>query len=330
MTKPSPFGAPGEMSTEIATRFAVDNAGNSPSKKRVIHVLLDDLEPDPRNPRPVDDASMSAVSLDELRQTMENGGQQTPIIVGPRGENGKYKLIAGHRRLAAAKRSTSIERLEAILLETMPEGGERGILQVQLLENSHRENPNVVADAEGVARLLELYSGNREQVMAVLGIDGSGLTQKLKVAQASEEVKDFARRSQAKDLVGLYELAKLAGEDLEAARNLMKERLSGGDSGGLRGSVKAARQAAKKERGEKEGDGEKGGAKGAPVILGTRGRAPAVQRVALDRSKAQAVLYIDAKGEQFKFAFTIDQLAALREALGDGEVVGERGDGEAV
>lgn len=309
----NPFGAPRAPSTEIETRFAVDATGNSPSTKRVILVMLDDLDPDPRNPRPADDPSMSEVALDELRVSMENGGQTTPIIVGPRTPAGRYPLLAGHRRLAAAKRSQTLERLEALLLESMPEDGERGVLRVQLLENSHRQNASVIADAEGVSRLVQLYDNDRKKVMGVLGIDETTLSMKLKVASTSADVKDFARRIQARDLVALYDLARLETEDPEAARGLMRERMNSGEGAGLRGSVKAARQAAKKERGDKEGDEVRAG-KGT-VVVGTRGRAPAVQRVALDTQKSPPVLYIDAKGEQFKFAFSPEHLATLRAAM---------------
>lgn len=318
MTKSAvdPFASIGdEVAPDVQARFSAGKDGHVPSKdERIIIIPKDEIEPDPNNPRRPDDPSMALGELDNIRASIENAGQQIPIIVGPRGANGKYRLIAGHRRLAAIMRSDKVHTCKAILRETIP-GGERGVLEIQLLENAHRPDVSVISDAEAVRKLVELYDGDRATVQGILGISREMLSYKLSVANASDQVKDFARRSHQDDLQGLYELVKLDGENPEVAQQYMRERLANKSTAGIRGDVKQLRAKMKASSADAaKGDGTDGG-KGGVMVVGTRGKAPLAQKVAIDVSKGYPVLLVESKGVLNRYRLDEAGVAAIRDGI---------------
>lgn len=330
MTKTAvdPFASIGDdVAPDVQARFTAGKDGHVQSKdERIIIIPKDEIEPDPNNPRRPDDPSMALGELDNIRASIENAGQQIPIIVGPRGANGKYRLIAGHRRLAAIMRSDKVHTCKAILRETIA-GGERGVLEIQLLENAHRPDVSVISDAEAVRRLVELYDGDRATVQGILGVSREMLSYKLSVANASDQVKDFARRSHQDDLQGLYELVKLDGENPEVAQQYMRERLANKSTAGIRGDVKQLRAKMKASTTDGKGDGTDGG-KGGVMVVGTRGKAPLAQKVAIDVSKGYPVLLVESKGVLNRYRLDDAGVAAIRDGIAAVGVGASVGDGE--
>lgn len=82
-------------------------SAETPSVESTAQILkqlaLDEIELDPvTDVRPGPVPKDEAAKIDALAKSMYEQGQAQPIVVRP-GENGKYKLIAGRRRLAAKK-----------------------------------------------------------------------------------------------------------------------------------------------------------------------------------------------------------------------------------
>ncbi len=280
--------------------------------EKLILIPKDEIEPDPKNARRQDDPTMSEVSLDSLRISMENAGQRVPIIVGPRNSNNRYQLISGHRRLAAALKSDKLEILKAVYLDALPEDGERGVLTIQLIENAHRPEISPVSDAEAVKRLLDLHNGDRRLVQDALGIDRATLGNKIQLAEAPDAVKDFARGANVRDLQALYELIKLWNDDQPKAQEIIRERMKKGDFQGMRKELKDIRTAVKSTR---EGDATEAGKTGQPRVAGSRGRAPQATKAVVDWSKQSPILYIEAKGQTHRFSVNDELLTRLRETL---------------
>jgi len=90
--------------------------------------------------------------LDELAASIAQHGVLQPIVVEP-GEEGRYNLKIGNRRLAAAK-MVGLETVPAIILDR-PIGTEESIA-MQLVENLHREDLDPIDEAEAYAALKEM------------------------------------------------------------------------------------------------------------------------------------------------------------------------------
>ena len=80
---------------------------------------------------------------------------------------GSYELIAGERRLRAAKRA-GLDRVPAILREA--DDGER--LELALIENMAREDLNAVEEARACATLVEDLGLTKEEVELRLFLQG--------------------------------------------------------------------------------------------------------------------------------------------------------------
>ena len=95
-------------------------------------VPLDDIVPDPNNPR----KSFDQAALNELAQSIEARGILQPIVLSPKNDEGKYVIRYGERRWRAA----AIAKLAAVpaIIATADEGDGRALDQV--VENEQREN----------------------------------------------------------------------------------------------------------------------------------------------------------------------------------------------
>lgn len=87
--------------------------------------------------------------LTKLMESLRANGLINPILV-----NADHELIAGRRRLEAAKR-LGWQNIEATVTET---DNEAELLEKELDENIHRRNLSAVELAEGYARLEKLQN----------------------------------------------------------------------------------------------------------------------------------------------------------------------------
>ena len=90
--------------------------------------------------------------LDELVASIAQHGVLQPLVVEP-GEEGRYRLQIGRRRLEAA-RMAGLETVPALVLDS-PLGPEES-LEVRLVENLHREDLDPIDEAEAYASLREM------------------------------------------------------------------------------------------------------------------------------------------------------------------------------
>ncbi|MFC5848775.1 ParB/RepB/Spo0J family partition protein [Deinococcus petrolearius] len=125
------------------------------SAPTVFNVSSDQIQVRPEfNPRgqhtPAADA-FSEPALRALGESMRREGVLTPLIVS-QGAEGSYWLIAGERRLRAA-RLVGLSTLP-VMLKT-----EQDAARLALVENLQRQNLNPVDETFGVFRLLSLETG---------------------------------------------------------------------------------------------------------------------------------------------------------------------------
>lgn len=90
-------------------------------------------------------------SLNELMVSVRHRGILQPLIVRTKSDyDDKYYLVAGERRLRAAKR-LGMEEVPCILYQKMTDVNAR---YTQFIENAHRENLNPIEYATGLANLM--------------------------------------------------------------------------------------------------------------------------------------------------------------------------------
>jgi ParB family chromosome partitioning protein len=120
---------------------------------------IDKIQLPQKQPRRYFDAE----KLAQLVQSVKEFGILEPLLVRPLA-NGEYELIAGERRLRAAK-ETGLQEVPIVSREL----DDKQALQVSLMENLQREDLNPVEETEAVLDLLALaLEVDRSDVVSIL------------------------------------------------------------------------------------------------------------------------------------------------------------------
>lgn len=183
---------------------------------KILYLSPNAIRPNPAQPRKV----FSDADLQELAESIRAHGILQPLSVR-RAQDG-YELIAGERRLRAAK-SIGLERLPCLVVQV--NDSESSMLA--LIENLQRKDLDYIEQAEGIARLLRLYSISQEAAAAQLGKSQSAIANKLRLLQHSPAVRTSLRENglserQARALLRLSS----DGEKLDAIRHIVKYGLN--------------------------------------------------------------------------------------------------------
>ena len=110
----------------------------------LLRAPIDSIDPNPNQPRETFDEE----ALDELAASIKQLGVLQPLLV--REKVGGYELIAGERRLRAARR-TGLAEVPVMVVEA----DDRGSLERALVENIHRTDLNPIEEAAAYRQLIE-------------------------------------------------------------------------------------------------------------------------------------------------------------------------------
>ena len=136
------------------------------------------IRPNPAQPR----RSFDPEALQELAVSIAQHGLLQPLTV--RKQGGVYELVAGERRLRAA-RMAGLPEVPCLLVAA--DEAESGLLA--LVENLQREGLSCWEEAEGIARLMQLSGLNQEQAARRLGKSPSAVANKLRLLKHSPAVR---------------------------------------------------------------------------------------------------------------------------------------------
>lgn len=150
----------------------------------VISVAIGLISPNPAQPRTYFDD----YALTQLAVSIQQNGIMQPLIVR-RMENGTYQLIAGERRLRAA-RLVNLDYVPCIVIEK--EDKESAVLAI--LENIQRADLNYLEEAAAIKRLIDHYELTQEEAAQKLGIAQSTVANKLRLLRLSDKDKELVLR----------------------------------------------------------------------------------------------------------------------------------------
>lgn len=145
----------------------------------VLQLPVDAIVRNPRQPRDQFDPK----DLEELAASIREHGIIQPLIVSP-GTEGTYTLIAGERRLEAAR---------LVGLRTVPaiprQASDRDLLELALIENIQRAELNPLEEAEAYRQLTEDFGLSHEEVASRVGKSRPAVSNTMRLLQLSEAVK---------------------------------------------------------------------------------------------------------------------------------------------
>jgi ParB family chromosome partitioning protein len=122
-------------------------------------IQVDDIQPNPDQPR----HQFDDTELRQLADSIRQHGILQPLVVVQEGAG--YRLIAGERRLRAA-RLAGLEEVPVVFRDT-PEG--EASLALSLVENVQRHDLNALEEAEAYRRLVEGMGITQEAVAREVG-----------------------------------------------------------------------------------------------------------------------------------------------------------------
>lgn len=133
------------------------------------------IDPHPDNPR------KNIGDVTDLAASIKTNGLLTPLSVVPNGE--RYRVIAGHRRLAACKQA-GIGAVPCFVLQLGP----LQQLEAMVTENCQREQLTVLEEADAIQGMLDL-GATTASVAHRLGRSGDYVRDRAKAASIKTEVR---------------------------------------------------------------------------------------------------------------------------------------------
>lgn len=145
-------------------------------KGAVASIRLERIVPNPRQPR----APIDPHELKELTGSIREHGVLQPLIISPANAAGDHTLIAGERRLRAA-RLAGLEEVPVIVREA----DDRQLLAWALIENLQRQDLNPLEAAEGFRQLAEDFGLSHEAIAGQVGKSRTAVSNTLRLLKLS-------------------------------------------------------------------------------------------------------------------------------------------------
>ena len=153
----------------------------TPNKQSIKEIELNQIKPNRFQPRQTFDEQ----KITELSQSIATHGILSPILVRETGAGG-YELIAGERRLRAAKKAG---------LETAPcmvdSAEDQLSLELALIENLQREDLNPIEEARGYDRLKREFSLTQDKIAEVTGKARSSVANSMRLLNLPTSIIDL-------------------------------------------------------------------------------------------------------------------------------------------
>ena len=145
----------------------------------VVQLKVDDIVPNEFQPR----TKFDDEKIKELAQTLQTHGMIQPIVVRKKNDD-KYEVIAGERRLRAAK-LLGWETISAIVRNLT----DTETASVALIENIQREELSVIEEAQAYQQLIKMHSLTQEALAQRLGKSQSTIANRLRLLSLPDEIK---------------------------------------------------------------------------------------------------------------------------------------------
>jgi ParB family transcriptional regulator, chromosome partitioning protein len=159
----------------------IPGGGNALTENGVMLVPVEMVLPNPRQPR----SMMHPEELEDLTASIREHGVLQPLIVTPGDMDGRYVLIAGERRLQAARLAG---------LDTVPvlvrQATDQQRLELAIIENVQRSDLSALEQAEAYRQLAEDFDLSHEDIAARVGKSRVAVTNTLRLLKLPDVIKN--------------------------------------------------------------------------------------------------------------------------------------------
>lgn len=148
-------------------------------------VEVEMIDPNPDQPR----RDFNEKELRSLSQSIKAKGIIEPLVVTKK-DDGRFELIAGERRLKAAK-LVNLDQVPVIINNNIEEASDRLVLA--LLENLCREDLNPIEEAESFLRLEKDFGKSHQEIAVMSGRERPTITNAIRLLKLPDFVQDDIR-----------------------------------------------------------------------------------------------------------------------------------------
>jgi len=125
----------------------------------------------------------------ELVASIKEKGIVQPILIRPVKNGKRFEIIAGERRLRAAK-ELGLEEIPAIIKKVSDEEA----LEISLIENIQREELNPIEEAHAYKELIDKFNLAQEDIAKAVGKDRSTISNTLRLLKLPKKIQDYVSR----------------------------------------------------------------------------------------------------------------------------------------
>ena len=162
---------------------------NEISQGKIVELPIDDVEPDPNQPRKYFDET----SLQELAQSIRQHGLLQPILVRPF-LNDIFQIVFGERRWRACKR-VGLKTIKAEVREL----DDKRVLELRLVENLQRQGLNPIEKAVTFRRMIDELGYTHEELGKRIGKSREYITNKLRLLELPDNIKKAVQNGEIKE-----------------------------------------------------------------------------------------------------------------------------------
>ena len=240
------------------------------------HVPVDQIHPNPRQPRKRFDHEATAGLAESIRAQ----GIIQPVVLRPRAAGG-YELIAGERRWRAA-REANLETLPALVRDA----ADRDALLLGLVENVAREELSPVEEARAYALLVDEFELSLGEIAERVGGSKPAVSNRVRLLELSDDILSMVERGELTEGHARAVLAVPGQRGPAPAGPQDRPPGAVGAGGGARGAlVRREGEAQAPGPGRSRARGTRSASRGAADRVSARGSAPAGSR---SRSRARS------------------------------------------
>lgn len=149
------------------------------TSREILYIPVDKITTNPYQPRKFFDKQ----SIEELAGSIRQYGVLQPVTVRLN-NNMQYELVAGERRLRAAK-AAGLSTIPAIMSNI----GIEDSAIIAIIENLQRQDLNYIEEAEGFVNLMEDYSFTQEALARKINKSQSTIANKIRLLKLSKRVR---------------------------------------------------------------------------------------------------------------------------------------------
>ncbi len=171
--------------------------------------------------------SLNSETLEELAASIRSKGVIQPILVRREGqhEQSKFELVAGERRLNAA-RLAGLSSIPAIVGEF----SDREALEIAVIENAQREDLNPIEEAKALQRLSDEFKLSQSDIADAIGKSRAAVANSIRLLQLEPEILDLIRKDElsaghGRALLGIKDIELRVEIALQAARESWSVRM---------------------------------------------------------------------------------------------------------